>query len=231
MMRIPAPLLATFVLVAAVSCSKKEGPSPAGTAGSAPAASADKGGSDQRVAKIPILAGYKYYVGGPLLKQDAYGRPRIVSFNGEVEQPPGRGIVFGVKKDGDNLEYRVWGNGVLVAVHRGVMREGLYWDTYVENYREEKLVARESSEFDDAAKEVKISAEDIDPEKGEVIRKRVLKMSYLPAPVPADVTKELDEGQDDDDDGSMVPAGGAKAPAAPAAAPAAPAAKAPDAPK
>ncbi|HXC50716.1 MAG TPA: hypothetical protein VN634_07530 [Candidatus Limnocylindrales bacterium] len=181
-----AILLPAVLAAALLGCSKEETSAP-GTGAT---------GSTATVAKIPILPGFKYYIGGPSLKRDPYGHFRIAKFNGEVEQPPSRGMIFGVKLDGNQLEYRVWGNGKLLAVHRGVMRDGLFWQEYAESYRDEKLVAREHNVNDDSIKRYKQTTEDIDPETGEVIRTKEASISYYP---PARMP---------DDDDEAAPTGG-----------------------
>jgi hypothetical protein len=180
-----AILLPAIFAAVMLGCSKAPS-SPTGTA------------SDTAVvAKIPILPGYKYYIGGPTLKRDPYGHFRIAKFNGEVEQPPSRGMVFGAKVDGNQLEYRVWGNGKLLALNRGIMRDGVFWQEYAETYRDEKLVAREHNVNDDNVKRTKQTTEDIDPETGEVIRTKETSISYFP---PAKLP-------DDDEDTGAAPAG------------------------
>lgn len=172
------------------------------------------------LAKIPILPGYKYYVGGPVMKKDAYGRYRLHKFEGEVEQPPSRGMIFGAKFDGDKLEYKVWGNGRLLGYHRGVMRDEVFWQEYAEAYRKEVLVAREVLVHDDEAMRSKVTSEDIDPETGEVIRKREGLLSYKPIKDPDDPEDGWFEDEEDDegDGGSDEPAEGQAAKKADAAA-------------
>jgi len=154
-------------------------------------------GADARPAKVPILEGYKYYVGGPLLKKDAYGRERIAKFLGEVEQPPARGMVIGSKVDGDHLEYRVWVNGRAVGVYRGVVKDGTFWREFAETYRGEKPVARETTVNDDAAEVMHIKTEDVDPVTGETIRvtetTKPYKAPELP-PLPDDDEEDSDQG-------------------------------------
>jgi len=225
-MRRSSVLLATLLTIFGVaSCSKDEATS------KAPATSAANATSDAKLEKVPILPGYKYYVGGPTLQQDAYGRYRITSFNGEIQNPPSRGMIFGVKTEGDKLEYRVWGNGVLLGLHRGVMRQDLFWQDYAESYRMGKLVARENSVHNDEEKASVMTAQDIDPETGEVIRTKSFKLSYTPPKLETgdpEVDNFFDEDEDEDEDEEEEDDAGTAAPAAPpAAAPAAapPAAK------
>jgi hypothetical protein len=176
--------------------------------------------SEADLPKIPLLPGYKYYVGGPMLSQDKHGRHRIKKFMDEVAQPPSRGMVFGAKQDGDKLEYKVWGNGRILALHRGTMREGLYWDEYVEAYKSGKLVARETITHDDATKTSKVVTEEFDYETGEPIRTKDMTISYSPPVLP-----DEDEEEDEDAPAGEAPKADAPAPVAPA--PAAPGAAAP----
>lgn len=217
-------LIASFTALVAFGCSRDEGAAPtAPGGGAAPAADS--------LAKIPILPDYKYYAGGPVMKRDPYGRYRLADFAGEVQQPPSRGMIFGAKRDGDKLEYKVWGNGVLLGVHRGYMKHGVYWEEYAESYRQGKLVAREKTVNDDEIKRSKLITEDIDPETGEVIRTKEASLSYLPPAIKFD---DVDEDDEDEEEGAdtapaaAAPAGkdAAPAPAAPANADSAPAAPA-----
>jgi hypothetical protein len=234
MNRSPVICLLAVAAFAVAACSNEPAsPKPAEQAATAkPAAGTQPGAAkvgapaEAELPKIPILPDYKYYVGGPLLKEDAYNKFRITKFNSEVQQPPSRGMVFGAKQEGDKLEYKVWGNGRLLGYHKGTMRDGLFWPDYVEGYRQGALVAREYLTHDDAAKKTRIITEDLDPETGEVIRKKEMLASYYPPVV------EGEEGEDEEDS-----EGGAAAPKAPPAAgapaapsPAAPAAPAPAAP-
>ncbi len=202
MKRLPVLSLVTLAMVCTAACSNEEPArqADAPVASSSPAASAAEGS----LPKIPILPGYKYYVGGPVMKQDKYDRYRLHRFDGEVAQPPSRGMLFGAKQDGDQLEYKVWGNGVLLGFHRGVMRDGVFWEEYAEGYRQGKLIARERRTNDDETQRSKVVTEDIDPETGEVIRTRERSESYVP---PA---TDLDDDDEDDDE---QPAGKADAPA------------------
>lgn len=205
-------LIATWTAVAAAACSKSETPpaTPSPVAAAAPA-------SESAVLKIPVLPGYKYYVGGPVMSQDAYGRFRISSFNGEVQQPPSRGMVFGAKVDGDQMEYRVWGNGTPLGFHKGKLRDGVYWEDYSEGFRMGKLVARERQVHDDAARTTKVITEDLDPENGEVIRTKEGTLPYAP-PVIEDDDGFFDEEEEQElrqkTQGALVAPGASTAPAA-----------------
>jgi hypothetical protein len=223
---VPLAAIALFLLA---GCSKDEAPVPAAPAAPSAAAPAKPKAptpvNEADLPKIPILPGYKYYIGGPMLMADKWGKYRISKFNGEVAQPPSRGIVFGAKQDGDKLEYKVWANGRIVGFHKGTMREGVYWDEYVEGFKNGAVVARENITHDDNAKKSKVITEDIDGETGEVIRTREKFLSYFPP--KDDPSMEDEDGEDAGTAGTAAtdapPTPAAPAPGA-AAAPAAPAA-------
>ncbi len=221
-----APFAALTMLVVA-GCSREEAPTQTAAKAGAPAAAPGakaKGPTPVNEAdlpRIPILEGYKYYIGGPFLAPDKYGKQRIQKFNDEVAQPPSRGMVFGARRDGDRMEYKVWGNGRILGYHKGVFREGVYWDEYIEGYKDGKVVARETITHDDVAQRSKVITEELDYETGEVIRTKELSLSYLPAALP----KEMEDDEDEDEDAPAADAPKAAAPAAaapPAAAPATP---------
>jgi hypothetical protein len=197
-------LLATCAAVVVSACSKSETPAPA-----TPAAAAKPAAPEAKVLKVPVLPGYKYYVGGPELSRDPYGRFRISGFNGEVQQPPSRGMVFGAKREGNQLEYRVWGNGTPLGYHKGIMRDGVYWEEYGEGYRMGKIVARERQTHDDAAKRSKVITEDLDPETGELIRTKETEISYEPPALDDEFFADTDEDEDEDEDAApkQAPAG------------------------
>lgn len=181
--------LAFVLAFSASACSKEEAPAPG-----APAAASAPAEGEKALPTIPILPGYRYYVGGPVMSKDPYGRFRLERFEGEVQQPPSRGMIFGAKREGDKLEYRVWGNGRLLGLHRGTMRDGVFWQEYVEGYRQGVVTVREHLVHDDVAKRSKVTTEDIDPETGEVIRTKEASLSYLPPVFPDEVDDEEDDG-------------------------------------
>lgn len=221
MKRLRVLSLVTIALLGAAACSNEEQArtEKADTGAAKPAASAPA--AEGSLPKIPILPGYKYYVGGPVMKQDQYGKYRLHRFDGEVAQPPSRGMVFAAKQDGDKFEYKVWGNGILLGLHRGVMRDGVFWEEYAEGYRQGKLIARETRVNDDADRHSKVTLEDIDPETGEVIRTRERSESYLPAKTDPELEDDEDEEGEDaaptppSGDAGSAPAGGQAAPANP----------------
>jgi hypothetical protein len=131
-------------------------------------------------------------------------------------------MIFGAKFEGDQLEYKVWGNGVLLGFHKGVMRDGVFWKTYGEAFRQGVLVAKETIVNDDAAKRSKITTQDIDPDNGEVIRTKEISLSYLPVKIPGEDDDEDDDAADGKGVEVPLPASKGAATATPAA-PAAPA--------
>lgn len=197
----PILLTTLFATLTFSACSSDE-PAPTSASSATSAAAPADAEGEERVAKIPILPGYKYYVGGPVVREDKYGRIRIAGFNGEVPQPPSRGMVFGAKQEGDRMEYRVWANGIILAMHRGVMRDGLYWSEYEELYRVGKLVGRQTAANDDATERTTLTTEDMDPETGEVIRTRESSVSYIQPRIIDDEEEDLDEeaGEDEEED-------------------------------
>lgn len=209
-------MLATWAALAVTACSEPQTP----PAKSSSAAAAKSPATDDTVLKVPVLPGYKYYVGGPTMSQDSYGRFRISGFNGEVQQPPSRGMVFGVKLEGDQMEYRVWGNGTPLGSHKGRMRDGVYWEDSSEGFRMGKLVARERQVHDDAAKRTKVITEDLDPENGELIRTKEAFVAYEP-PVIEDNDGFFDEEEEKElrqkaQAGIVAPGAAAPAPKEPA---------------
>jgi hypothetical protein len=206
---LPAAALAMLV---AAGCSNDDAPTgaagkpvtPVATPGPPGKAKGPTAVNEAELPKIPIIPGYKYYIGGPFLAPDKWGKQRIMRFEGEVAQPPSRGMVFGVKQEGDNVEYKVWGNGRILGFHRGKMREGRYWDDYLEGYKNGKVVARETLTHDDAAQQTKVVTEELDLETGEPIRTKELILSYTPPEDP--------EGEESEGAGT---ASGDSAPAAP----------------
>lgn len=190
--------VAFAVALFGIACSSDPGKEPTAAKPDA-AATSPASAADARPVKVPILEGYTYYVGGPLLKKDTYGRMRIAKFLGEVAQPPARGMVIGAKSDGDRLEYRVWVNGRAVGVYRGVMREGTFWREYIETFHGDKTVAREFTVNDDAAQLMRIKLEDVDPATGETIRVTERTQTYLAPKLPdlPDEDSEEDESSEE----------------------------------
>jgi len=141
---------------------------------------------------IEPIEGMKYYVGGPLMKADQYGRFRISGFNGEISAPTTRGLLLGSKVDGNRFEYRTWINGKLISRSTGFVDDGgLYWyDERFTYHFNGNPIARQSLRYDDERKVMLSTLEQLDPETGEIVRKHETEIPYTP----------VDEGDDDWDD-------------------------------
>ena len=151
------------------------------------------------VRTVEPVEGMQYFVGGPVMKIDKYGRTRLASFNGEVKNPTPRGLLIGFKKNPDGtFDFRTWLNGMIITQSDGFLDdEGLLWYTKRVSYDSEGVVIVEQTfEYDDDAEVMKSTMQHLDAETGEVIEEHVGDIPYSP---PAD-PKE-DKWFDDDDDG------------------------------
>ena len=132
---------------------------------------------------IERIEGMKYYVGGPVLKADRFGRPRLGTFNGEVSAPTSRGLLIGFKRDGKSFDYRTYINGRMVSSSTGFLDEdGLLW--YDERFTYDfsgRVIARQTLTYDDASETMTSSVEHIDAVDGEVVRKIDQKIPYTAA--------------------------------------------------
>ncbi len=137
--------------------------------------------------KVAAQEGFKYYVGGPIIQSDQYGRNRLSGFNGTIMQPTNRGLLVGVKMDKDrNFEFRTWLNGALAQLSTGFIRDdGTYW------YRERRgydaagtLVTKRAFEYDDEAEVMTTVVTYYDTDDGTVLEERTLEMPYKPPPFP-----------------------------------------------
>ena len=152
--------------------------------------------------KIEIVEGMKYYVGGPVLKYDKYGRMRLGGFNGEVSTPSTRGLLIGFKKnDDETFDFRSWLNGKIFARSEGrVDDQGLLWYSERVSYDGNgNIVMRQTFEYDDDAEIITTKLSHIDPENGEVIKTTTQELPYTPPD---------DEEDDDDEDDEMDGDGG-----------------------
>jgi hypothetical protein len=219
MKRLPAlaTIFAASLLVSA--CSKEPDEKPASTAtGTERKVTIPEKKTGENFTKVPVLPGYKYYTGGPRLSKDQYGRYRIAGFETEVPTPPDKGMVFGVLRDGDKIEYKVWGNGLLLGYNRGVMKDGFFWKEYAESYRKGHLTAREYYTNLDAEKRTKLVTENLDPENGEVIRTKESYILYtppvlkIPGQKPGD--DELEDFEEEEDGATATPPAATPPPAA-----------------
>ena len=150
-------------------------------------------------AKIEPIAGMKYYVGGPIMKYDKYGRMRLAGFNGEVSNPTTRGLLLGFKKNDDNtFDYRTWLNGAIISESSGFLdADGLLW------YRERvsydatgAVVVRQKFAYDDERKVMKSTLEHIDPADGAVVKTVSDEVPFTP---PADTSDDEDDEDEVDE--------------------------------
>ena len=154
--------------------------------------------------KITPVPEMKYYVGGPVMKHDSYGRLRLGGFSGEVATPSSRGLLIGYKlePDGKTFDYRTWVNGRAVSKSTGFLDgAGLLWFSNRETYDSEgKIIARQAYTYDDAAKVMHSSVEQLDPVTGAVIQTFKQDMPYTPV-------EEPDEDEEEDEEGDAGDAG------------------------
>ncbi len=145
---------------------------------------------------IEPIEGMKYFVGGPIMKPDRYGRLRLAGFNGEVAMPTSRGLLIGYKRlpDGKHFEYRTWLNGRAVAKATGFIDDdGLLWFTERETYDADgDVIARQSFVYHDDTETMTSTVEQYDGDTGELLRKHVQDMPYRPAD---------DDDEDEEDEG------------------------------
>jgi hypothetical protein len=143
---------------------------------------------------IQAAEGMKYYVGGPVMKYDDYGRLRLGGFSGEVAAPISRGLLIGykVEPDGKHFEYRTWINGRAVSKSTGFLDgDGLLWFTNRETFDAAgKVVARHSYEYDDEKKSMVSTLQQIDPATGEIVNTAQQEIPYTP---PEDIEDEEEE--------------------------------------
>jgi len=132
---------------------------------------------------IEPVEGMKYYVGGPIMKFDQYGRMRLGGFNGEISTPTSRGLLLGFKKNDDStFDYRTWLNGAIITQSTGFLdKEGLLWYTERVSYDANgDITVRQKFEYDDEAKIMKSVLDHIDPESGEVVKTFTRETPYVP---------------------------------------------------
>jgi len=149
---------------------------------------------------IEPIEGMKYYVGGPLMKADKYGRFRISGFNGEISAPTTRGLLLGSKVlEGNRFEYRTWINGKLISRSTGFIDDdGLYWyDERFTYHFNGNPIARQELHYDDERKVMLSKLEQLDPETGEIIRTHETEIPYTPVD---DGEDDWDEDEEDEED-------------------------------
>jgi len=137
-----------------------------------------------KVVTIEKIEGMRYYVGGPILKYDQYGRLRLGGFNGEVSTPSTRGLLIGFKKNDDNtFDFGSWLNGEPFARSTGRVDEaGLLWYDERRSYDGNgNVTMRQTFVYDDEDQMIRTTLEQIDPEDGEVIKTTTQDMPYAPA--------------------------------------------------
>ena len=132
---------------------------------------------------IERVPGMKFYVGGPVLKQDRYGRERLMLFSGEVSAPTTRGLLIGFKpeSDGEDFDYRTYINGRLVANSTGFLVDDLLWFKERFSYNSAgQRITHQTFTYDDASEMMTSRLEHLDPESGEVIEVIDEKIPYSP---------------------------------------------------
>lgn len=151
--------------------------------------------AEQEAPPVSPVEGMKYYVGGPVMKHDAYGRLRLGGFNGEVAAPTSRGLLLGyrLEPDGRHFEYRTWVNGRAVSKSNGFLdAQGLLWFTDRETYDSNGTVlTRQTFTYDDNAKKMATTVQQLDPKTGAVIHTSTQETPYTP---PEEAESET-EGQ------------------------------------
>jgi len=132
---------------------------------------------------IERVSGMKFYVGGPVLKKDRYGRQRLLLFSGEVSAPTTRGLLIGFKPetDGEDFDYRTYINGRLVARSTGFVIDDLLWFKERFTYNSaDQLFMHQTFTYDDANEMMTSRLEHLDPETGEVVQTIDEKIPYSP---------------------------------------------------
>lgn len=153
----------------------------------------------------------KYYVGGPILKYDQHGRLRLGGFNGQVSTPSTRGLLIGFKKnDDDSFDFRSWLNGKPFARSTGWVDEaGLLW--YEERLSLDgngNVTMRQKFEYDEEAKIIRTTLDQVDVEDGEIIKTTTQEMPYTPEKEEwteeddRDMARPLEEDEEDAEDES-----------------------------
>lgn len=156
--------------------------------------SGDEKAAAERVAPptIEVVDGMKYYVGGPVMRQDRYGRIRLGGFRGEVSAPVSRGLLLGFKRegpDGKDFDYRTYIGGRIVSSSTGFLDEDerLWFRERLSYDSKGRVVARQTLEYDDEREIMTSRVEQIDPLDGEVVQVIDSEQPYRP----------LDDDEDD----------------------------------
>lgn len=147
-------------------------------------------------ATIEAVEGMKYFVGGPVMKYDKYGRMRLGGFNGEISTPTTRGLLLGFKKNDDRtFDYRTWLNGEIISESSGFLdADDLLWYSERVSYDANgEVVVRQKFNYDDDKKLMISTLEHIDPVEHKVVKTETQEIPYTPA---------ADEENEDDDKGA-----------------------------
>jgi hypothetical protein len=156
---------------------------------------------------IEPIEGMKYYVGGPVMKFDQYGRMRLGGFNGEISSPTSRGLLLGFKKNADStFDYRTWLNGAIITESKGfVDAEGLLWYTERVSYDANgDVTVRQKFQYDDQAKVMKSVLDHVDPATGEVAKSITQEIPY--APTDSEKKAMFEEDSEGEGEGDAEPA-------------------------
>lgn len=134
---------------------------------------------------IQVEAGYKYYVGGPIMRVDEYGRTRLGGFSGLVLQPTNRGLLVGVRTDAEGtFEFSTWLNGALAQSSTGFIREdGTYWFYERQGYNSKgAAVTKRTFLYNDDRQVVTTTVVYYDASDGSVLEERSWETPYTPPP-------------------------------------------------
>gem|GEM_PF-4887770 len=135
--------------------------------------------------KIAAQAGWKYYVGGPVMVPDGFGRFRIGEFQGEISKPSARGFLVGVKHDPNKkFEMATWINGLKMMAATGFIgRQGIYFITHRTALDGQgRVMSKQTLEYDDEHQLEKSVLEYFDPETGELVHTAKSDRPYRPPP-------------------------------------------------
>jgi hypothetical protein len=156
---------------------------------------------------IERIEGMKYYVGGPMMQADRYGRSRLANFNGEVSAPTSRGLLIGFKVEGKKFDYRTYINGRMVSSSTGFLDdEKLLW--FDERFTYDfsgKVIARQTLSYDDASEMMTSSVEHMDAVSGEVVTKIDQKIPYAPAEDDDEDSDSLFDDEQEEGEGEDAP--------------------------
>lgn len=150
-------------------------------------------------AAIERVEGMSYYVGGPIMKYDKYGRMRLGGFNGEISSPTTRGLLVGFKKNDDaTFDYRTWLNGAIITQSTGfVDTDGSLWYTERVTYDAKGVVVvRQKFVYDNEKQIMTSTLEHIDPESGDVVKTTSKDTPYAPTEAEKAAMEDDEEADD-----------------------------------